>query len=141
MTEAAKSKKQLAIEVFLGMKDKKRKDIVAEMVRVAGLTTAGAGTYYANLKAGVWDEHGNVHKVYAHQHKTASDKREERVVDTEPVGEMWLYDFDTMLKPELITCFNKYALDPITDYTESREDFITRLKQEIRDCRAELNAK
>lgn len=50
------NKKTIAGTVFLTMTEqgKPRKEIVAEMISQAGLTTAGAATYYNNFRTGIW---------------------------------------------------------------------------------------
>ena len=52
--EQAVSKKQIAINVYNQYKDQGRKATIAKMVEVAGLSNAGASTYYANCKNGLW---------------------------------------------------------------------------------------
>ena len=44
------SKKAAAVEIFKSMEGAKRKEIIAEFMDKAGLTKAGAGTYYYNIK-------------------------------------------------------------------------------------------
>jgi len=48
--EPTKSKMDVAKEVMAEMKGQQRKDIIAEMIKRAGLTKAGASTYYQKLK-------------------------------------------------------------------------------------------
>lgn len=44
------SKVELAREIFKKMKNKPRKDVLEAFVAEAGLTLAGAATYYSNIK-------------------------------------------------------------------------------------------
>lgn len=50
------NKKTIAGSVFASMTEQQnpRKEIIAEMIVQAGLTTAGAATYYNNFRTGVW---------------------------------------------------------------------------------------
>lgn len=44
------SKKEIAVRIFNEMKDAKRKEVVERFQKEAGLTKAGASTYYQNIK-------------------------------------------------------------------------------------------
>ena len=56
MTATTLSKKAIAAAVYVQMttEGKRRKDIVFTMCEKAGLTEAGASTYYNNFRTGVW---------------------------------------------------------------------------------------
>jgi hypothetical protein len=58
MTQQVQSKKQLAATVYAAMTAGdvvvKRKDVIAAMVAKAGLSPAGASTYFHNFRTGLW---------------------------------------------------------------------------------------
>ncbi len=52
--EQAISKKQVAINVYNQYKEQGRGVVIEKMIEIAGLSKAGASTYYANCKNGMW---------------------------------------------------------------------------------------
>ena len=49
-----KTKKDLACEVYMEKLGAQRKVVIAAMMERAGLSKAGAGTYYQNFRSGKW---------------------------------------------------------------------------------------
>lgn len=50
VTKGGSKKKDVAVEIFKSMEGAKRKEVIARFMDEAGLTKAGAGTYYYNIK-------------------------------------------------------------------------------------------
>ncbi len=131
MTQQVQSKKQLAAAVYTAMTVGdvvvKRKDVIAAMVAKAGLSPAGASTYFHNFRTGLW-----VIAAPAAEAQLAAPEAvvvaDEAVVDVvaeaqpaapEVVAEVILPDnYAEMTKAELVALYNSKAEKQVKDFRD-----------------------
>lgn len=87
------SKKQVSVALYrsLTAAGKSRKEIIAEFRVKAGLTPAGASTYYHNIHTGLWTEEPGTQLVTDH-HTELSDE----ILCVDPTAHIKLYDTERM---------------------------------------------
>lgn len=126
------SKKQLAATVFTAMTAGgavvKRKDVIAAMVAKAGLSPAGASTYFHNFRTGVWviaapaeaqAAAPEAQAVVAEEATVEVTVVAEAVQQEEAPAEVVLPDnYTEMSKAQLVALYNSKAEKPVKDFRD-----------------------
>lgn len=118
------SKKQLAGNLFTTMTQAghSRKDIIAQMVAVAGLTYTGASTYYQNFKSGSWSASGSTGT-------TTTRRYNNQPVTQQPVETSFKEDrLAAMTDYQLLELHNKHALIRLVGF-QSREQLLAEVRK------------
>ncbi len=126
------SKKQLAATVFTSMTANgaavKRKDVIAAMVAKAGLSPAGASTYFHNFRTGLWvittptpQQEEVVAETSTAGEVVVEAPAEEvitEVVVEAPAEEIVAIDYSVMSKAQLVALYNTKATKHVVNFRD-----------------------
>ena len=122
------SKKQLAATVFTSMTANgaavKRKDVIAAMVAKAGLSPAGASTYFHNFRTGLWvittptPQQEEVVAETSTAEEVVVEAPAEEVVVEAPAEEVVAVDYSVMSKAQLVALYNSKATKHVVNFRD-----------------------